>query len=58
MERLVFNTAEHKLEYILEKYGVDIQNLNYILEDYSKNQGRDFAICEEKDINKLKGEEL
>ena len=38
-----------KLEDILEKYGVDIQNLDYILEDYSKNQGRDFAICEERD---------
>lgn len=38
-----------KLEDILEKYGVDIQNLDYILEDYSKNQGRDFAICEEMD---------
>lgn len=38
-----------KLEDILEKYGVDIQNLDYILEDYSKNQGRDFAICEEID---------
>lgn len=35
-----------KLEDILEKYGVDIQNLDYILEDYSKNQGRDFAIQE------------
>ena len=38
-----------QLEDILEKYGVDIQNLDYILEDYSKNQGRDFAICEERD---------
>ena len=38
-----------KLEDILEKYGIDIQNLDYILEDYSKNQGRDFAICEERD---------
>ena len=38
-----------KLEDILEKYGVDIQNLDYILEDYSKNQGRYFAICEEMD---------
>ena len=38
-----------ELEDILEKYGVDIQNLDYILEDYSKNQGRDFAICEERD---------
>ena len=38
-----------KLEDILEKYGVDMQNLDYILEDYSKNQGRDFAICEERD---------
>ena len=37
------------LEDILEKYGVDIQNLDYILEDYSKNQGRYFAICEEMD---------
>lgn len=39
-----------QLEDILEKYGVDIQNLDYILEDYSKNQGRDFAIYEERDI--------
>lgn len=38
-----------KLEDILEKYGIDIQNLDYILDDYSKNQGRDFAICEEMD---------
>lgn len=38
-----------KLEDILEKYGVDIQNLDYILEDCSKNQGRYFAICEERD---------
>ena len=38
-----------QLEDILEKYGVDIQNLDYILEDYSKNQGRDFAIYEERD---------
>ena len=38
-----------KLEDIIEKYGIDIQNLDYILEDYSKNQGRDFAICEERD---------
>lgn len=38
-----------KLEDIFEKYGIDIQNLDYILEDYSKNQGRDFAICEERD---------
>lgn len=38
-----------QLEDILEKYGVDIQNLDYILEDYSKNQGKDFAICEEMD---------
>lgn len=38
-----------ELEDILEKYGIDIQNLDYILEDYSKNQGRDFAICEERD---------
>ena len=37
------------LEDILEKYGIDIQNLDYILEDYSKNQGRVFAICEERD---------
>lgn len=37
------------LEDILEKYGVDIQNLDYILEDCSKNQGRYFAICEERD---------
>lgn len=36
-------------EDMLEMYGVDIQNLDYILEDYSKNQGRDFAICEERD---------
>ena len=36
-------------EDMLEMYGVDIQNLDYILEDYSKNQGRDFAICEEMD---------
>lgn len=38
-----------KFEDILEKYGIDIQNLDYILDDYSKNQGRDFAICEERD---------
>ena len=38
-----------KLEDIMEKYGIDIQNLDYMLEDYSKNQGRDFAICEEMD---------
>lgn len=38
-----------KIEDLLEKYGVDIQNLDYILEDYSKNQGKDFAICEEMD---------
>lgn len=38
-----------ELEDILEKYGIDIQNLDYILEDYSKNQGRDFAIYEERD---------
>lgn len=38
-----------KLEDILEKYVIDIQNLDYILNDYSKNQGRDFAICEERD---------
>lgn len=38
-----------QLEDIMEKYGVDIQNLDYILEDYSKNQGRYFAICEEMD---------
>lgn len=37
------------LEDIMEKYGIDIQNLDYMLEDYSKNQGRDFAICEERD---------
>ena len=45
---MVFNKLG-KLEDILEKYGIDIQNLDYILEDYSKNQGRDFAICEEMD---------
>lgn len=38
-----------ELEDILEKYGVDIQKLDYILGDYSKNQGRVFAICEERD---------
>lgn len=38
-----------KLEDIMEKYDIGIQNLDYILEDYSKNQGRDFAICEERD---------
>lgn len=38
-----------KLEDILEKYDIGIQKLDYILEDYSKNQGRDFAICEERD---------
>ncbi len=38
-----------QLEDIMEKYGIDIQNLDYILKDYSKNQGRDFAICEERD---------
>lgn len=38
-----------ELEDIMEKYGIGIQNLDYILEDYSKNQGRDFAICEEMD---------
>ena len=47
-----FNQAINKLrqfEDIMEKYGIDIQNLDYILEDYAKNQGRDFAICEERD---------
>lgn len=38
-----------ELEDIMEKYGIGIQNLDYILEDYSKNQCRDFAICEEMD---------
>lgn len=38
-----------ELEDIMEKYGVDIQKLDYILGDYSKNQGRVFAICEERD---------
>ena len=38
-----------RVEDILEKYGVDIYNLDYILDDYSKNKGRDFAICEEMD---------
>ena len=47
--RCPFYDKLEKLEDILEKYGVDIQNLDYILEDYSKNQGRDFAICEERD---------
>ena len=41
-----------KLEDILEKYGVDIYNLDYILDDYSKNKGRDFAICDEMDCLK------
>ena len=36
-------------EDILEKYGIDMQNLDYILEEYSKNQGRDLFICEEMD---------
>lgn len=53
-----FNGAENtnrllnklgELEDILEKYGVGIQKLDYILEDYSKNQGRCFAVCEERD---------
>ncbi len=38
-----------KLEDILEKYGIGIQKLDYILEDYSKNQARCFAVCEERD---------
>lgn len=38
-----------RLEDLLEKYSVDIQKLDYILNDYSKNQGRVFAICEERD---------
>lgn len=38
-----------KLEDILEKRGVDIQSLDYILNNYSKNQGIVFAICEERD---------
>ena len=38
-----------ELEDILEKYGIGIQKLDYILEDYSKNQGRCFAVCEERD---------
>ena len=42
-----------RLEDLLEKYSVDIQKLDYILNDYSKNQGRVFAICEERDdLNK------
>lgn len=47
-----------QLENILEKYGVDIQNLDYILEDYSKNQGRDFAIYKERAIKYDKYMEL
>lgn len=38
-----------ELEDILEKYGIGIQKLDYILEDYSKNQGRCFIVCEERD---------
>lgn len=38
-----------ELEDILEKHGIGIQKLDYILEDYSKNQGRCFAVCEERD---------
>lgn len=39
-----------KLEDILEKYGVEsVEELECFLDDYSKNQGRDFAICEERD---------
>lgn len=38
-----------KFEDILEKYGIGIQKLDYILEDYSKNQGRCFVVCEERD---------
>ena len=35
---------------ILCEYGInDNENLEWFLEDYSKNQGRDFAICEERD---------
>ena len=45
---MVFNKLG-ELEDIMEKYGVDIQKLDYILGDYSKNQGRVFAICEERD---------
>ena len=32
-----------ELEDILEKYGIGIQKLDYILEDYFKNQGRCFT---------------
>ena len=39
-----------KLEDILEKYGIErVEELECFLDDYSKNQGRDFAICEERD---------
>lgn len=35
---------------ILCEYGInDNENLEWFLDDYSKNQGRDFAICEERD---------
>lgn len=39
-----------KLEDIFEKYGIErVEELECFLDDYSKNQGRDFAICEERD---------
>lgn len=39
-----------KLEDELEKYGIEsVEELECFLDDYSKNQGRDFAICEEMD---------
>lgn len=39
-----------KLEDILEKYGIEsVEELECFLDDYSKNQGRYFAICEEMD---------
>ena len=39
-----------KLEDIMEKYGIEsVEELECFLDDYSKNQGRYFAICEEMD---------
>lgn len=38
------------LEDIMEKYGIEsVEELECFLDDYSKNQGRYFAICEEMD---------
>lgn len=41
-----------KLEDILEKYGFDAEDLDYVLEDYSKTPGREFALIEERDMYK------